>query len=62
MPGWYAVSVNYVRGYPFHPYEDTDGDPPLQRDALAYFRRFQPVDMAGYSIYIYRLDKDDLAH
>lgn len=61
VPGWYAVSVNYVRGYPFHPYEDTDEDPPLPRDALAYFLRFEPVAMAGYSIYIYRLDEDDLA-
>lgn len=39
-PGWYAVSVNRLRG---------------EEGTYSYFLRFRPVAMAGYSIYIYHL-------
>jgi hypothetical protein len=39
-PGWYALSVNEIR-WPTREFE--------------YFLRFQPVAMAGYSIYIYHI-------
>ena len=48
-PGWYAVSVNTVYGY------SLGG---LQREPVTtytYFQRFEPVDYAGYSIYIYHV-------
>lgn len=42
--GWYAVSVNHVHGY-----DNADGP-------WRYFLDRQPVDRAGYSILIYRVD------
>ncbi len=43
-PGWYALSVNY-----------------LYSRACQYrrFREFDPVAMAGYSIYIYQITLDE---
>jgi hypothetical protein len=43
-PGWYAVSVTMLHDY--------------RRD-YAYFRRFRPIAMAGYSIYIYHISLED---
>jgi hypothetical protein len=40
QPGWFAVCVNYV----YDPY-----------GKFAYLRKLEPVDKAGYSIYIYHL-------
>jgi len=48
-PGWYAVSVNYLRGYPWR----------APRDAYSYLLEHQPVDRAGYSIYIYVIPPAD---
>ena len=43
-PGWYALSVNYIYG----------------RDRqYRYFLNFQPVAMAGYSIYIYHITREE---
>ena len=39
-PGWYALSVNYIYG---------------RSRQYRYFLNFQPVAMAGYSIYIYHI-------
>ena len=44
LPGWYALSVNEIYGRS-HQYR--------------YFLNFQPVAMAGYSIYIYHITLDD---
>jgi len=46
QPGWHAISLNYLR----HPSHDYD-----------YLRLFEPVALAGYSIYIYRLTEEDIA-
>lgn len=44
-PGWYALSVNYI----------------YSRDQqYRYFLNFQPVAMAGYSIYIYHITIDEV--
>jgi len=43
-PGWHALSVNKIRSRS-HEYE--------------YFLRFEPVAMAGYSIYIYHVTLDE---
>ncbi|QDU43436.1 hypothetical protein Mal52_19100 [Symmachiella dynata] len=48
-PGWYAVSVNYVRGYPWR----------APQGAYADFQNFTPIAKAGYSIYIYKIDGDN---
>ncbi|HEX7446153.1 MAG TPA: hypothetical protein VF306_01335 [Pirellulales bacterium] len=61
QPGWYAVSVNFLYGYP-HIVSDGIGNKPfLDRAYYSYFRRFEPAAMAGYSIYIYHLTTADLA-
>jgi len=49
-PGWYAVSVNYVRGYGWRAPEG----------AYAYLRAMEPAATAGYSIYIYRVTDEDI--
>lgn len=46
-PGWYALSVKYI----------------YSRDReYRYFLHFEPVAMAGYSIYIYHITLDDANH
>jgi 4-amino-4-deoxy-L-arabinose transferase-like glycosyltransferase len=40
LPGWYAISVNELQS---------------QNRAYAYFLRFTPTAMAGYSIYVYNM-------
>jgi hypothetical protein len=44
LPGWYAISVNKLRGL---------------GTKYAYFLHFKPAAMAGYSIYIYHITLDD---
>jgi hypothetical protein len=58
--GVYAVSVNYLRG---HTYPAPNGrgqwiDVPI--GAFAYFRRLRPIATAGYSIYIYRANSQEI--
>jgi len=44
QPGWHALSVNKIRG---------------QGREYEYFLRFEPVAMAGYSIYVYHISLDE---
>ena len=44
QPGWYAVSVGQLRH---------------RNGKYAYFLHFEPVDMVGYSIYIYHITSDE---
>jgi hypothetical protein len=44
LPGWYALSVNHIWA---------------SLPEYHYFQRFQPVAMAGYSIYIYHITLDE---
>ena len=50
QPGWFAVSVNYLRGYRHY-----DSDKPY----YTYFLNFKPIAMAGYSIYIYHITLEE---
>jgi hypothetical protein len=56
-PGWFAVDVSFVYG---ENRQVLDGHgkwtPPSGYCDFSYFRRFQPVAYAGYSIYIYHLE------
>ena len=54
-PGWYAISVNFVRGLPFFTYKGDGTKTSLRQNALAAFQELRPVAMAGYSIYIYHV-------
>jgi len=55
-PGWYAVSVNFVRGYPWFVYKPDGTKAGVSQNALAAFQRLKPVAIAGYSIYIYKVE------
>ncbi|MEQ8856536.1 hypothetical protein [Gimesia sp.] len=46
-PGWYAISVNYLKGYGWK----------QPKNGFAYFQKFEPVARAGYSIYIYHVEE-----
>lgn len=57
VPGWYAISVNYLRGYssPIPLGDNLVGGSPAY--AYSYFLNLKPDAMAGYSIYLYYLDE-----
>ena len=54
-PGWYAISVNFVRGLPYFTYQGDGAKTSYGLKELARFQRLEPVAMAGYSIYIYHV-------
>ena len=54
-PGWYAISVNFVRGLPYFTYKGDGTKVRLKQDDFAAFQQLEPVAMAGYSIYIYHV-------
>jgi len=56
-PGWYAVSVNFVRGYPWFAYKGDGTEGHLAQERLVAFQKLQPVAIAGYSIYIYHVER-----
>lgn len=58
-PGWYAISVNLVRGAPCGVFAENSSRKCLSPNALAVFQQFQPVAMAGYSIYLYHITGDE---
>lgn len=44
--GWYAISVNYLKGYGWK----------QPKNGFTYFQKYRPVARAGYSIYIYHIE------
>ncbi len=56
-PGYYAVSVNLLRGV-IAPIPDGKGGSywTPNRETFAYFLRYRPIARAGYSIYIYKIN------
>ena len=52
-PGRYAVSVNFLRGYPFAAGTGTGQMATVDVDDFSYFLERDPVAYAGYSLYIY---------
>lgn len=59
QPGYFAVSVNLVQGINCFAPDGHGGLRPIRTDQFAYFRRFQPIAKAGYSIFIYRISLED---
>ena len=55
-PGWYAISVNFVRGLPYFSYKGDGTHVSYRQNALVAFQRLKPVATAGYSIYIYHVE------
>jgi hypothetical protein len=54
-PGYFAVSVNFLHGMEFSVADGTGDFKGVAIDDFAYFRRFNPIAKAGYSIYIYHI-------
>jgi hypothetical protein len=54
-PGWYAVDVNYVVGSQLNV---GDGRTLRRIGMFSYFMYFEPVDKAGYSIFIYNISPE----
>ncbi len=53
MPGWFAISVNFVKGIGFslRALDGTLASAPI--GAYSYFQLFKPLAKAGYSIFVY---------
>ena len=59
QPGWYAISVCKLKGHSFS-IPEGDGKWTWSRSHFTYFLdNFEPVDMIGYSIYIYHITEAD---
>lgn len=54
-PGWYAVSVNFVAGMPYHLVDGRGARMAIPAGTYRYFLAMQPVAKAGYSIFIYHV-------
>ena len=61
QPGWYAIDVNFLHGAPMPTADGKGGWRTFPKDGynLTYFLHFEPVGMAGYSIYIYHITPDE---
>jgi hypothetical protein len=59
-PGYYAISVNYLRGSAsVSPFDGKGKRTGLRPHVYAYFREFQPIARAGYSIYVYHVTAEE---
>jgi hypothetical protein len=72
-PGLYAVSASLVRGLPWRVYDCISPSADLddvrywapyeaQWGAFSYFAELEPIDVIGYSIFIYRVSPDQARH
>jgi hypothetical protein len=55
LPGDYAISVNFLRGFELFTYNGRGGTHQVGPHEFEYFRDFRPIARAGYSISIYRI-------
>lgn len=55
LPGYYAISVNFLRGCMFHITDGQGGTRMTRPHEFEYFRAFRPIARAGFSIYIYHI-------
>ncbi|MFQ5730907.1 MAG: ArnT family glycosyltransferase [Planctomycetaceae bacterium] len=58
-PGWYAVSVNFLKGMQFSTWNGERRRELIGPKRCVYFQHFEPVARAGYSIYIYHVTLDE---
>jgi 4-amino-4-deoxy-L-arabinose transferase-like glycosyltransferase len=61
QPGWYAISVQALRGMPCIVVDKTGKLKTLPQRCYTYFQRFEPIATAGYSIYIYHITEEEAA-
>ena len=57
-PGFYAISINLLRGSALLARDGKSSPVLLQEPMLKYFRDLKPIDRAGYSILIYQIDSE----
>jgi hypothetical protein len=56
-PGWYAISVNFLQGYPWFAPDGTGSSVFYNRNELNYFSRLRPHALAGLSIFIFHVEE-----
>lgn len=54
--GWYGISINLLRGYPWTVSDGNGKAVTFGPNAFAAFLELEPFDRVGYSIYIYRIN------
>jgi hypothetical protein len=59
LPGWYGIDVNQLRGSDLQAADGNGYWRCFDHREFRYFLQFQPVAMAGYSIYIYHITRDE---
>jgi Dolichyl-phosphate-mannose-protein mannosyltransferase len=61
LSGWYAVDMNHLHGAKLTAMDGRGEWQSVASDGydLTYFQRFEPVAMAGYSIYIYQITPEE---
>jgi hypothetical protein len=59
LPGWYGIDVNHLRGSDLQAADDKGNWRCFDAGPFCYFQQFQPVGMAGYSVYIYHITLDE---
>lgn len=61
LPGWYAIDVNHLHGTRYSIPNGKGGweMPTPEKLDYSYFLRFEPIDTAGYSVFIYHITPDD---
>jgi len=60
LPGYYAVSANYLTGAIFAAPDGQGGLRSINRhDYFRYFRSFRPIARCGPSIDVFKIDRDD---
>lgn len=59
-PGWYAVSVNFLRGYSWRALLGNGRFINVPEGACTQLLEREPVATAGYSIYIYKIHQSEL--
>ncbi len=57
-PGWYAISVNVLRGYRTRVFASTNVRLSTEPYWFSYFRAMDPIDRIGYSINIYHVTEN----
>lgn len=56
-PGWYAISINYLQGYPFTVSDRKGHLISIPMNACEKLKSREPNARAGYSIYLYKVDE-----
>jgi hypothetical protein len=55
-PGWYAISVTFIKGLPYFTYKGDGTKVQLAHGALLAFDKKDPVWRAGQSIYVFKIE------